>query len=140
MVQTGNTPWQLLLSSAFELKRAELYMRSLPLFPAVAICLFWFSSGSTVQCQEPERIHSVFTSDARFGYLISPGLKLNSVFNKLTSELELYGGLLINEKKVLGAAAGINVGYPDINYKYIGIIAQYIYISLKTLFITVGRR
>lgn len=89
--------------------------------------LYFFQLCSQIYCQRPERIQTIFTSDAKFGYILSPGIKFNSVFNKITTEVDIYGGLLINEKIVIGAAGGVNAGYPQVNYGYIGIIGQYIY-------------
>jgi hypothetical protein len=89
--------------------------------------LLLFFPGNKMLCQEPERIHTVFTSDARFGYLVSPGFKLNSVFNRLNAELDIYGGLLVNKKTLIGAAAGLNMGYSRVKYEYFGVTGQYIY-------------
>lgn len=96
------------------------------LFLSVIVLLF-FQTGNQLHCQEPERIQNVFTEDAKFGYLLSPGIKLNTVFDKITGEIDFYGGLLINEKILAGVAGGFNIGYPQVNYGYVGIIGQYIY-------------
>lgn len=97
------------------------------LFQSGIVLLSLFLSDKEARCQSHERMRTVFISDAKFGYLVSPGIKINSAFNKITLEADLYGGLLINEKYLIGASGGVNVGYPQVNYGYIGVIGQYIY-------------
>lgn len=96
-------------------------------FLVVFLILFLIAANKSSYCQYEDRIQTIFTEDAKFGYLFSPGFKLNSVFNTLTSEANPYGGLLINEKIMLGFAAGINLGSPAVDYRYIGLISQYIH-------------
>lgn len=111
--------------------RAEKFrlMRSLksPKLLIAFLLLHLIAAVNTAYSQEQDRIQTIFTEDAKFGYLFSPGFKLNSVFMTLTSEANAFGGLLINEKKLLGLAAGINLGSPVVDYRYIGLIGQYIY-------------
>lgn len=111
--------------------RAEKFriMRSLksPKLLITFLLLHQIAAVNTAYSQDQDRMQTIFTEDAKFGYLFSPGFKLNSVFNTLTTEANAYGGLLINEQIMLGFAGGINLGSDAVDYRYIGVISQYIY-------------
>lgn len=96
--------------------------------------LLLVSVAVSAQESKPER--TLFGPDVTFAEVWAPEVKLNSIQGKTGTLIGMYGGVLINQKVLLGFTGGVNLGHPTVNYGYFGGIAQFIAYPGKMLHIS----
>jgi hypothetical protein len=69
---------------------------------------------------------TLFRPDLTMTQVWSPEVKINTIQGKTGVLVGLYGGVLFDQKILLGLAGGVNLTHPTVNYGYFGGIGQYI--------------
>lgn len=63
--------------------------------------------------------------DTDLSFVWGSGLKVNSIQEETGTLLEIYGGARVGHSTLVAFAAGMNVGHPEVNYGYLGLLGQY---------------
>jgi len=93
--------------------------------PALSVILIFLSTGTFARENNPER--TLLTRDIRLTDVVSPEVKFNSIQGDIGTLIGIYGGPMINNRLLIGACGGVNLGHPRVNYGYLGGIIQYVY-------------
>ncbi|MFC2134430.1 hypothetical protein ACFLTH_07410 [Bacteroidota bacterium] len=87
------------------------------------LILFVGLSTST-KAQETDSTETLFGGETKIGFIYGIDLKTNSIQDEIGTLTSFYGGTLLNRSLLLGLAVGANISHPDVNYSYIGFMAQ----------------
>ena len=91
---------------------------------SLILCLFFLLFSSNVFGQETK---TLFSDSANFSFAWGVDLKVNSMQNETGTLIGGYMGALVNKTYIMALAWGLNVGHPDINYGYLGVLGHYTY-------------
>lgn len=94
-------------------------------FISLSVILILLSIGTFAQEDNPER--TLLRRDIILTDVISPEIKFNSIQGDIGTLIGIYGGPMINNRLLIGACGGVNLGHPRVNYGYLGGIIQYVY-------------
>ena len=84
--------------------------------------LMFLSVNVYAQGQEP--VNTLFSDDLRITEIFVPEVKLNSIQGDIGTLIGCYGGVMVNQRFLLGITGGVNLGHPHVNYGYFGGIGQ----------------
>ncbi|MFC1502689.1 hypothetical protein ACFL6A_04695 [bacterium] len=85
---------------------------------------------STAVAQETE---TLLGKDTKLGFALGFDLKVNSIQDKTGTLFEFYAGALINPATIIAFAGGMNIGHPEVNYGYLGLLGQYTFKPQKMI-------
>ena len=94
-------------------------------FISLSVILILLSKGTFAQEDNAER--TLLRRDIVLTDVISPEIKFNSILGDIGTLIGIYGGPMINNRLLIGACGGVNLGHPRVNYGYLGGIIQYVY-------------
>ncbi len=94
-------------------------------FISLSVILILLSKGTFAQEDNAER--TLLRRDIVLTDVISPEIKFNSIQGDIGTLIGIYGGPMINNRLLIGACGGVNLGHPRVNYGYLGGIIQYVY-------------
>lgn len=94
-------------------------------FISLSVILILLSKGTFAQEDNAER--TLLRRDIVLTDVISPEIKFNSIQGDIGTLIGIYGGPMINNRLLVGACGGVNLGHPRVNYGYLGGIIQYVY-------------
>jgi len=95
------------------------------LYIALSVILMLLSTVTFAQENDSER--TLLRQDIILTDVLSPEVKINSIQGDIGTLVGIYGGPLINNRLLIGACGGVNLGHPKVNYGYLGGILQYVY-------------
>ncbi len=94
-------------------------------FISLSVILILLSKGTFAQEDNAER--TLLRRDIVLTDVISPEIKFNSILGDIGTLIGIYGGPMINNRLLIGACGGVNLGHPRVDYGYLGGIIQYVY-------------
>jgi len=80
--------------------------------------------SASLSAQETNPGRTLFGPNVTFTEVWAPEVKLNRIQGQTGTLVGGYGGVLINDKYLLGFTGGVNLGHPTVNYGYFGGIGQ----------------
>ena len=81
-------------------------------------------------------VKSIIGEEVKTGSVWGLNFNTSSVQNHLGTQVEIYGGTVINHSFMAGIMGSMNLTHPKINYGYWGLILQYTYLPERVFHVS----